>query len=158
MPPRPRSVALLMLAAACTRVPGSASCGIQALTRPLAVKQSFAEGNVLTAVPGATPATVVVRLVAGPAWRGTVAAEGSGWRVTTHGAVSGRAHVGYGVLVLDFHDAPLGVLAFDGHAVAGAPTLGMLAIGDTVVPLLGVRVDPQVLQDSRCPVFPDSLR
>jgi hypothetical protein len=158
MPPRPRSVALLMLAAACTRVPGSASCGIQALTRPLAVKQSFAEGNVLTAVPSATPATEADLLVAGPAGRGTVAAEGSGWRVTTHGAVSGRAHVGYGVLVVDFHDAPLGVLAFDGHAVAGAPTLGMLAIGDTVVPLLGVRVDPQVLQDSRCPVFPDSLR
>ena len=112
----------------------------------------------LTAVPDATPANVAVRLVAGPAWRGTVAAEGSGWRVTTHGTVSGRAHVGYGVLVVDFHGTPLGVLAFDGHSVAGAPALGTLAIGDTVVPLLGVRIDPQVLQDPRCPVFPDSLR
>lgn len=158
MPPRPRPVALLMLAAACTRTPGSASCGIEALTRPLAVKQSFAEGNVLTVVPDATPANVAVRLVAGPAWRGTVAAEGSGWRVTTHGTVSGSAHVGYGVLVVDFHGTPLGVLAFDGHSVAGAPALGTLAIGDTVVPLLGVRIDPQVLQDPRCPVFPDSLR
>jgi hypothetical protein len=158
MPPRPHPVALLMLAAACTRTPGSASCGIEALTRPLAVKQSFAEGNVLTVVPDATPATVVVRLVAGPAWRGAVAADGSGWRVTTHGAVSARAHVGYGVLVVDFHDTPLGVLVFDGRSVAGAPALGMLAIGDTVVPLLGVRIDPHVLQDPKCPVFPDSLR
>src|ERR1700688_1122408 len=98
MPARPRSVALLMLAAACTRTPGSASCGIEALTRPLAVKQSFAEGNVLTAAPDETPATVVVRLVAGPAWRGTVAKEAAGWRVSTHGAVSREAHVGYGVL------------------------------------------------------------
>jgi hypothetical protein len=158
MPPRPRPVALLMLATACTRVPGSASCGIAALTRPLAVKQSFAEGNVLTVVPGTMPATVAVRLVAGPAWRGTVVGEGSGWRVTTHDTVSRGAHVGYGVLVVDFHDTPLGVLAFDGHSVAGAPSIGMLAIGDTVVPLLGVRIDPQILHDPRCPVFPDSLR
>jgi hypothetical protein len=147
-----------MLAAACTRVPGSASCGIEALTRPLAVKQSFAEGNVLTVVPDSTPAALAVRLVAGPAWQGTVVAGGNGWHVTTHGAVSGTARVGYGVLVVDFHDTPLGVLAFDGHSVAGATALGTLAIGDTVVPLLGVRIDPQVLQDPRCPVFPDSLR
>lgn len=158
MPPRSRPVALIMLAAACTRTPGSASCGIEALTRPLAVKQSFAEGNVLTVVPDVTPATVAVRLVAGPAWRGTVAAEGIGWRVTTHGSVSGQAHVGYGVLVVDYHGAALGVLVFDGRSVAGAPVLGMLAIGDTAVPLLGVRIDPHVLQDPRCPVFPDSLR
>jgi hypothetical protein len=158
MLPRPGPVALLILAAACSRKAGSASCGIEALTRPLAVKQSFAEGNVLTTVPDETPATLAVRLVAGPAWQGTVAKDGTGWRVSTHGVVSKEAHVGYGVLVIDFHDAPLGVLAFDGHSVAGAPDLGTLAIGDTVVPLLGVRIDPRVLQDPPCPVFPDSLR
>jgi hypothetical protein len=158
MLPRPRPAALLLLAAACSRNPGSASCGIEALTRPLAVKQSFAEGNVLTSVPDTMPRGIPIRLVAGPAWRGTVEPDGSGWRITTHGTVSRSAHVGYGVLVIDFHDTPLGVLAFDGHAVTGAPHLGTLAIADTVVPLLGVRIDPQLLQDPRCPVFPDSLR
>lgn len=158
MMPRPHPAALLVLAAACTRNAGSASCGIAALTRPLAVKQSFAEGNVLTVVPDATPATLAVRLVAGPAWRGSVAKDGTGWRITTHGTVSKEAHVGYGVLVTDFHKAPLGVLAFDGHTIAGAPHLGTLTIGDTVVPLLGVRIDPQAMQDPKCPVFPDSLR
>ena len=158
MMPRPTLAALLMLTAACSRSPGSASCGIAALTRPLAVKQSFAEGNELTVVPENAPASLAVRLVAGPAWHGTVSPDGTGWKVTTIGQVSSEAHVGYGVLVIDFHNAPLGVLAFDGHAIAGAPNLGSLVIGDTVVPLLGVRIDPQVLQDPRCPVFPDSLR
>jgi|ERR1035437_2371968 hypothetical protein len=144
--------------AACARSASSPTCGIAALTRPLAVKQSFAEGNVLTVLPDATPATLAVRLVAGPAWRGSVVRDRTGWRVTTHGVVSKGAHVGYGVLVVDYHDLPLGVLAFDGHAIAGAPDLGTLAIGDTVVPLLGVRIDPQAVQDPRCPVFPDSLR
>ena len=36
--------------------------------------------------------------------------------------------------------------------------LGRLAIGDTVVPLLGVRLDPAAIQNARCPIFPDSLR
>lgn len=157
MMPRRYPVTFLLLAA-CTRNTGSASCGIAALTRPLAVKQSFAEGNVLTVVPEATPATLTIRLVAGPAWRGSVAKDGTGWRVTTQGAVSREVQAGYGVLVVDYHDAPLGVLVFDGHAVAGAPALGTLAIGDTVVPLLGVRIDPQMLRDPKCPVFPDSLR
>ncbi|MGH7593417.1 MAG: hypothetical protein ACRELE_06145 [Gemmatimonadales bacterium] len=154
----PHPAVLMLLAAACARNPRSASCGIAALTRPLAVKQSFAEGNALAAVPDAVPATIAVRLVAGPAWHGSVARDGAAWRITAHGAVSKDAHVGYGVLVTDDHGVALGVLAFDGHSIAGAPSLGTLAVGDTVVPLLGVRVDPQVLNDPGCPVFPDSLR
>lgn len=151
-------VALVVLTAACSRNPGAANCGMAALTRPLAVKQSFAEGNVLTAIPDSAPATIPVRLVAGPAWRGTVDRGTSGWRVTAHGVVSSQVHVGYGVLVIDFHDAAVGVLAFEGNAVAGAPPLGTLAIGDSVLPLLGVRMDPAQLQDAACPLFPDSLR
>ena len=156
--PRTFAATCCVMAAACSRSSGSASCGIAALTRPLAVKQSFAEGNVLTVVPENAPRTLPVRLVAGPAWRGNVAVTDGGWQITTIGTVAKEAHVGYGVLVIDFRNAPVGVLAFDGRAVAGAPGLGSLVIGDTVVPLLGVRMDPQSLQDPRCPVFPDSLR
>jgi len=143
----------------CEKGAGSASCGIDALTAPLAVKQSFAEGNALAELPGTVPTAVPIRLVAGPAWRGTVASEGQGhWAITTHGSVSKEARVGFGVLVVDYHDNVLGVLAYDGHSVYGARDFGTLAIGDTVVPLLGVRISPAAIQNPKCPVFPDSLR
>lgn len=161
-PMRPALLLLLGATAAtgaCSRPNGSASCGIASLTGPLVVKESFARGNVLTNVPDFAPGHLPVRLVAGPAWRGTVAKDSTGgWRITTEGTVSRTAHVGYGVLVLDTQDAPLGVLAFDGRAVPGAIRLGSLVIADTVVPLLGVRIAAPSIQDPRCPVFPDSLR
>ena len=122
------------------------------------MKQSFAEGQALTTVPEGTPAGLPIRLVAGPAWHGTVSDSAGRWHVTTHGTVSKRASVGYGVLVVDFHSNPLGVFAFDGRTIVGAPTLGTLAIGDTIVPLLGVRVSPAALKQTKCPFFPDSLR
>lgn len=158
MTPSARLATFAVLTAACSRNPAGANCGMAALTQPLAVKQSFAEGNVLTAMPDSAPATIPVRLVAGPAWRGTIDRGTTGWRVTVHGTMSSRIHVGYGVLVIDFHDTAIGVLAFEGNAVAGAPPLGTLAIGDSVLPLLGVRMDPAQLQDAACPLFPDSLR
>ena len=143
----------------CSRSAGSASCGIDALTRPLAVKQSFAEGHALTQVPDSFPTALPIRLVAGPAWRGTITADTGGrWRIQTHGSVSRSAHVGYGVLVIDERDVPRGVLAFDGHAVRGASDLGTLVIGDTMVPLLGVRIALSAIENAKCPVFPDSLR
>jgi len=144
---------------ACGRPAGSASCGLDAFTKPLAVKQAFAQGYALSVVPEATPTALAVRLVAGPAWHANVAKDGTGgWRATTIGTVSKDADIGYGVVVLDFRGAPLGILAFPGRSVAGAASLGTLAIGDTVVPLLGVRIDPAAMQDPKCPVFPDSLR
>lgn len=153
--------ALLMLAtvAGCDRRAGSVSCGLDALTGALAVKQSFAEGHLLTALPDSAPTSLAVRLVAGPAWSASVTSDSTArWRVVTHGAVSRDAQVGYGVAVIDYHDHVLGVLAFNGHSVRGAPDLGTLVIGDTAVPLLGVRLDPAAIQSPRCPVFPDSLR
>ena len=66
--------------------------------------------------------------------------------------------MGYGVLVVDYANHPLGVFAFDGRTIVGASKFGTLAIGDTVVPLLAVRINPAVLQHTTCPFFPDSLR
>ncbi|MES1259426.1 MAG: hypothetical protein ABUL71_02440, partial [Gemmatimonadota bacterium] len=100
------SALLVVTVAGCERGAGSASCGIDALTAPLAVKQSFAEGNALAELPATVPAAVPIRLVAGPAWRGTIASDGNGhWTVTTHGTVSKEARVGFGVLVVDYHDS-----------------------------------------------------
>jgi hypothetical protein len=144
---------------ACGARSGSVSCGLEAFTKPLAVKQAFAQGYALSVVPENTPSGLAVRLVAGPAWHANVTSDSTGgWRVTTTGTVSPKADIGYGVLVIDFRNASLGVLAFPGRTVAGAPNLGSLAIGDTIVPLLGVRIDPATIQDPTCPVFPDSLR
>lgn len=148
-----------VLLAGCGGAAGSASCGIEALTGPLAVKQSFAEGHALTEVPSVAPSGLPVRLVAGPAWHATVAGDSANrWRVTVHGTVAPEAHIGYGVLVVDYHNASLGVLAFDGQTVRGASNLGVLVVGDSTVPLLGVRLEPGAIQSARCPVFPDSLR
>jgi len=143
---------------ACERGGTSVSCGINALVRPLAVKNAFASGGALAATPEFAPAAVPVRLVAGPAWRGEVVADSTGWHVTVRETVAAAASVGYGVLVIDQNDAPLGVLVFDGRVIRGAAQLGGVALRDTVVPLLGVRIDPAALQDARCPLFPDSLR
>lgn len=145
--------------AACDRNAGSVSCGIDAFTGPLVVKESFGKGAALTRVPDVPPAGLPVRLVAGPAWHASVARDSSGgWLVTTHGTVSKQAHVGYGVLIVDFDNRALGVLAFDAYSIRGAPELGRFVIGDTIVPLLGVRIDPSRIQNAKCPVFPDSLR
>ncbi|MGH7583181.1 MAG: hypothetical protein ACREL5_08160 [Gemmatimonadales bacterium] len=142
----------------CERGGTSVTCGINALVRPLAVKDAFASGGALAATPEFVPAAVPVRLVAGPAWRGDVGTDSGGWRVTVRGTVAAAAPIGYGVLVVDQNDASQGVLIFDGRAVRGAARLGVVAMRDTVVPLLGVRVDPAALQDAKCPLFPDSLR
>ena len=143
---------------ACTRSPGSVSCGLDALTGPLSVKESFGRGNVLTSVPEVVPASLPIRMVAGPAWRSSVTRDADRWRVQTLGLVSKELRAGYGVLVTDEGGAPLGVLVFEGRRVPGATDLGSLAIGDTTVPLLGVRINPRALGSSACPVFPDSLR
>ena len=149
----------LLLLAGCDRNAGSVSCGIDAFTGPLVVKESFAGGAALTAAPELMPSGLPVRLVAGPAWHGTAARDSAGrWLVTAHGSLSRLAHVGYGVLVVNFDNRTLGVLAFDATSIRGAPVLGRLAIGDTIVPLLGVRIDPDRIQNAKCPVFPDSLR
>jgi len=163
MMPSPRLVSLAgMLGfalAACDRSSGSVSCGLDAFTKPLAVKQAFAQGGVVTALPETMPTGLAVRLIAGPAWHASVAGDGgAGWRVTTTGTVAKNADIGYGVVVIDQNNSPLGVLAFPGRSIVGAPELGRLAIADTLVPLLGVRIDAAAIQDSTCPVFPDSLR
>jgi hypothetical protein len=161
---RPRSLlqsSLMVLVAGigCSRGTGSAACGIAALTGPLAIKQSFSEGNALSVVPEFAPATLPVRLVAGPVWRGTVTPDSTGgWTIQTKGAVSRLAGIGYGVLVVNGQFRSLGVLIYEGRVFRGGLTLGHLMIRDTVVPLLGVRIDNAAVTNGQCPLFPDSLR
>jgi hypothetical protein len=58
--------------------------------------------------------------------------------------------------VVDGNADALGVVVFDGPAVLGAPRLGTIALRDTIVPLLGVRLERDQIETSSCPIFPDS--
>ncbi|MES2304193.1 MAG: hypothetical protein V4558_01725 [Gemmatimonadota bacterium] len=155
----PPSTILLAALLGCGKSDGpSAACGISALTAPLVVLESFGQGNLLDHVPADVPTTVAVRFVAGPAVRAPLQTDSAGHlRVTLAGHPKGTK-VGYGVLVADGLDRVQGVVAFEGAPVPGATALGQLVFPDTVVLLLGVRLDPRRIADARCPLFPDSLR
>lgn len=150
---------VVVAGAGCSHSNQSATCGIAALTGPLAIKQSFSEGNALSVVPEFAPPAVPIRLVAGPAWRGTVTPDSTGgWTVQTKAAVSRLAGLGYGVLVVDGQSRALGVLIYEGRVFQGGLKLGRLMIRDTIIPLLGVRIDNPAVAGGQCPLFPDSLR
>jgi hypothetical protein len=159
-PPTLRATFLLtLLLAGCdTSEQPSVSCGIAAMTGPLVVLEAFGRGSALDAAPDAVPAALPVRLVAGPVLRGIVGkSDSTGWVVGAEGDMPENAATGYGVLIV--HDRiARGVLVFDGQPVRGAAVIGSVALGDTIIPMLGVRVDPAAIADSACPVFPDSAR
>ncbi len=150
---------LLSLAACGGGGGGSIACGIAALTGPLVAKEAFAKGNSLLAPPDSVPSSLPLRLVAGAAIRGHVTSVDSlGWHVSTPDVVSSEAPLGYGVLIVDRQGHALGALVFEGAVIPGAPLLGDVTIRDTILPLLGVRIDPKKIEDPKCPVFPDSTR
>lgn len=150
---------LLLALGACDKHAGSVSCGIDAMTGPLVVKQSLAKGAGLALLPGVAPAGLPIRLVAGPAWHGSVVRDTLyRWHITLHGTVDSMVHVGYGVLVVDYDNRALGVLAYDAQPIRGATSVGDLAVGNVVVPVYGVQLDPATFQRAACPFFPDSLR
>lgn len=156
---RPVALAVAVLGAtACSRGGGSAACGLASLSAPFSIKQSFAQGQALSAVPDVlTPASLPVRLVAGPLWNGNVASDSaSGWHVTVHDSVSPMALIGYGALVVDGGGKPMGVLVYGGPAILGASHIGELTIRDTTIPLLGVRAESALVHDRACPLFPAS--
>ncbi len=148
----------LILTACDSSEPSTVSCGIAAMTGPLVVLEAFGRGSALDAAPEVVPASLPVRLVAGPVLRGIVGkSDSTGWVIGAEGDLPDNAATGYGVLIV--HDRiPRGVLVFDGLPVRGAAVIGSVALGDTIIPMLGVRVDPAAIADSACPVFPDSAR
>lgn len=136
---------------------GNAACGIAALTAPLVVKESFARGNMLRRAPDSFPPSLPVRVVAGPLIDGILHHQDStGVALGVEGTIPPGAHPGYGVLVVDLHQIPLGVLLFDGYPIPSAGILGTLAVGDTTLPLLGVRIDLKAMEDPKCPLFAKS--
>lgn len=155
------STALVLALAACSGGSdgGSVTCGIASLTGPLVAKEAFAKGNSLILPPDSVPASVPLRIVAGQALRGHVASTDSmGWHLSSPDELAAETPIGFGVLLVDRTGQTLGALVFEGVSIPGAPILGDLTLRDTIVPLLGVRVDRRQIEDPKCPLFPDSTR
>ena len=150
----------LVLATACVGSDRPAvTCGIAALTGPYVVLEAFGKGNALDRPPTTAPASLPVRIGGGPVLRGMVGqSDSTGWVIGADGEVPASAAPGFGVLIVDRSGVARGVLLFDGPVVPGAASLGRVGIRDTMLPLVGVRMNPAEMGDSVCAVFPDSAR
>ena len=148
---------LAMLAACSDGRPRAAPCGIAALAGPTALLTQFSvPRQTLGAPPARLPERLVVRLVAGPAYRGIVGRSDSLWIVGMDGALPAGTKPGFGVLVLDPKGLARGVMLYEGSTVEGAPVIGNVSVGSASLPLIGIQVDPAKIEDPHCPFFPDS--
>jgi len=132
----------------------SPMCGLAMLTGPLVALEGFARGDALMAPPGELPPILPGRFVAGPLTRVLVSRGSEGTLLAAvEDAAPEASRPGFGVLLVSRALEPLGVLVHDGMAVSGAPQLGTIEVGDTVLPLLGVRVTPATIETPECPMF-----
>jgi hypothetical protein len=137
---------------------GAAACGLAALAGPTALLSQFSVPNqTLGAPPKTLPERLVVRLVAGPAYRAIVGRSDSLWVIGVDGRLPAAVKPGFGVLVLDQSARARGVLLYEGTSVEGAPQIGTVTVGSATVPLIGIQLDPAKIEDPRCAVFPDSV-
>jgi hypothetical protein len=149
---------LIVLAPGCSGKDTPPPCGLSALVGPSLLLSEFSKpGQTLATPPPRLPEHMVVRFVAGPAMPAIAGRADSLWVIGVNGTLPADMKVGYGVLILDLQENPLGVLLYEGAIIEGAPVLGSVSLGNLVVPLIGIRVDPERIQEPNCPLFPDSL-
>jgi hypothetical protein len=153
---------VLLLAVGCgpshDKGAGAATCGLASLAGPTALLSQFSIPNQTLATPPRTlPERLVVRLVAGPAYRAIVGRSDSLWVIGVEGTLPAKVKPGFGVLVLDLAGRSRGVMLFEGTPVEGAPQIGTLSVGSQTAPLLGIQLDPSKVEDPRCSFFPDSV-
>jgi hypothetical protein len=111
----------------------------------------------LASPPKDLPERLVVRLVAGPAYRAVVGRSDSLWLIGVDGALPAKVKPGFGVLVLDQSGKSRGVMLYEGTPVEGAPQIGTVSVGNATAPLIGIQLDPAKIEDPRCSFFPDSV-
>jgi hypothetical protein len=149
----------LLLAAACERSGGGrAACGLAALAGPTALLTQFSVPNqTLSQAPRHLPERLVARVVAGPALPAVVGRSDSLLLIGVEGNIPPGTKPGYGVLVADGKEQVRGVVLYEGLPVEGAPQIGKVAVGPSTLPLIGIQLDPSKIEDTRCPMFPDSV-
>jgi hypothetical protein len=136
--------------------PPAATCGISMLAGPTMLLSEFSvPGQTLARPPDRLPEQIVVRLVAGPAYRAIVGRSDSLVIVGMDGTIP--AGIKPGTLIVDKAGKARGVLLFEGPPIENAPHIGTVSVGNASVPLLGIQLDPARIEDARCPFFPDSL-
>ena len=149
---------LLSLAAWAHQSGGGVACGMAAVFGPAALLGEFATpGQTLGVPPDSLPGKLVARLVAGPALPALVGRDRGKWMVGVDGHAPAHFSPGFGVLVEDTAEHPLGVMIYEGEIVRGAPILGHVSVADTLVPLIGISLPPARFEAPTCSVFPDSV-
>jgi len=144
---------------ACGRGDAPPPCGLNAVLGPRVLLDEFSTPNqTLATPPEHLPEKLVARMAVGPAYSAIVGRADSQWVIGVNGALPPKIQANFGVLVIDKgSDKPLGVLLYEAAEVDGAPHIGTVSVGASVIPLIGIRIDPTRIQDSVCPLFPDSL-
>lgn len=149
---------LVLMALGCSGKDTPPPCGLSAVVGPSLLLSEFSQpGQTLATPPARLPEQVVVRFVAGPAFSAIAGRADSQWVIGVNGTLPANIHPGYGVMILDLQERFQGVLLYEGQIIDGAPVLGTVSLGNLVVPLIGIRVDPARIQEPDCPLFPDSL-
>jgi hypothetical protein len=154
---RPQTL-LLLGAVACSGQDAPPPCGLSAVVGPTVLLSEFAKpGQTLASAPPRVPERMVARLVAGPAYSAIAGRVDSQWVIGVNGTLPANASPTFGVLILDPSGKTLGVLLYEASEVEGAPHIGSVTAGAFSIPLIGIQLDPERIQDARCPLFPDSL-
>ena len=152
---------LLLLAVGCDRPSGGVppTCGMAALAGASNLLEQFTIPNqTLSAPPKSLPERIVARVVADGAFPAVVGRTDSALVLGIEGNPPPTTKPGFGVLVVDTQDRPIGVMVYEGDPIPGAPKLGQVSVGGRSIPLIGVQVDPAKIMDPNCPsLFPDSI-
>ncbi len=152
-------LALLVLGCGDRRDSVNPVCGFAALAGPTQLLEQFRVPNqTLSVPPTRLPERTVARFAAGPALPAVVGRRDSLVVIGVDGAPPEGSLAQFGVLVVARGEGVKGVLLYETLSVEGAPRIGDVVVGSRTLPLLGIEVDLNQIQDARCPaLFPDSL-
>lgn len=152
------TLSILLVAGCDGQRQGGTACGIAALAGPTMLLSEFGvPGQTLAASPRELPERMVARMAAGPAYRAVVGRADTTWVIGLEGTFEAADMPGFGVLILDQSATAVGIMLFAGDPLEGAPILGAISVGNEMIPLIGIKLNPSRFEDPACPFFPDSL-